>query len=136
VLGIIFKFAVMEEKLSPDQLQAQLWSLLVPKEILIYFEIIRVVELATKISIYLTEKQDLIPEKLKGKEPVLNGYLNDLELQTYPIQGKSCHLVLRRRRWKEQGTDGRQSYWNEYDFAAEGTKATKAFGAFLKEYYP
>jgi hypothetical protein len=24
---------------------------------------------------------------------------------------------------------------NEYDFAAEGTKATKDFGAFLKEFY-
>ena len=84
----------------------------------------------------MTEKPDLIPEKLKGKEPVLNGYLHELELQTYPIQGKSCYLRLRRRRWKEKGTDGKQSYWNEYDFAAEGTKATKAFGAFLKEYYP
>jgi hypothetical protein len=125
----------MEEKLSPDQLQAKLYSLLVSKEILNYFEITNVVEQSTSITINLTEKPDLIPEKLKGKEPVLNGYLHDQDLQSYPVQGKSCHLVLRRRRWKEKGTDGKQCYWNEYDFAAEGTKATKAFGAFLKEYY-
>jgi hypothetical protein len=97
----------MEEKISPDQLQFQLYSLLVSKEILKFFEITGVTEKSTNITIYLTEKADLIPEKLKGKEAVLNGYLHELEVQTYPIQGKSCYLNLKRRRWKEKGTDGK-----------------------------
>jgi hypothetical protein len=126
----------MEETSLPDQLQFKLYSLLVSKEILLYFEITKVKEHTSDVTIELTEKPELIPEKLKGKEAVLNGYLHELELQTYPIQGKSCHLKLIRRRCKEKGSDGKQSYWNEYDFATEGTKATKAFGAFLKEYYP
>jgi hypothetical protein len=71
-----------------------------------YFELTSIADQSANITLYLTEKPDLIPEKLKGKEPVLNGYLNELELQTYPIQGKSCYLKLRRRRWKEKGTDG------------------------------
>ena len=114
----------MEENLTPDQLQLHLSSLLVPKEILDDFEITSIVDKSTNITIMLTEKPDRIPEKLKGKESVLNGYMHDLELQTYPLQGKSCYLKLRRRRWKEKGSDGKQAYWNEYNYAAEGTKAT------------
>lgn len=124
----------MEEKLPSNHLQTELNSLLVPEEILKDFEITRVFQRTSEITIELTEQPDKIPEGLKGKEPVLDGYMSVLELQSYPIQGKSCYLKLKRRRWKEKGTDGKQSYWNDYSFAAEGTKATKAFGAFLKEY--
>lgn len=117
-----------------NQLQAALYSLLVPQEILNHFEITGLKDRTTDITIEITEKLDQIPEKLRNKKYVLDGYMHVLELQSYPLQGKSCYLKLKRRRWKERGSDGKQSYWNEYGFAAEGTKATKSFGAFLKEY--
>ena len=55
----------MEEEKYPDSLQVQLHSLLVPKEILIYFELTSIVDQSANITINLTEKPDLIPEKLK-----------------------------------------------------------------------
>ncbi len=115
-----------------DQLQ-RMYSLFIPSDILSSFDVVKVTEHITSITIELTEKESLVPPSLQGKEASLNGYFNPLELQSFPINAKECYLKLTRRRWKEKGKEG-QSYYNEYDFAASGTKATKAFGAFLKEY--
>lgn len=113
-------------------LQEQVFSLLIPKEILFSFEIEHIQESEEIVEIMLIEKE-LIPAQLSGKQAVLNGYMNPIELQSYPIQGRKCYLKLKRRRWKQQGTTDSSNCHNEYDFAAEGTKATKMFGAFLKE---
>ena len=118
---------------SSSSLQSQLYGLLIPQEILDHFEITSVIEREQDVTIELTEKPERIPKQLQGKQAVSNGYINQLELQSFPIQAKSCYLRLLRRRWKERGAN-EGTYYNEYDFAAEGTKATKAFGAFLKEY--
>ena len=113
-------------------LDSQVYSLVIPKEILESFLIEQINEGEELIEISLVEKE-LIPLVLQGKQAVLNGYMNPMELQSYPIQGKSCYLKLKRRRWKEQGTGDSTNCHNAYDFAAPGTKATKTFGAFLKE---
>lgn len=110
----------------------QVCGLLIPKEILDSFTIEQIKEGEEIIEIFLLEKE-LIPIALTGKEAVLNGYMNPIELHNYPLQGKTCYLKLKRRRWKIKGTSNSTNCHNEYDFAAEGTKATKAFGAFLKE---
>ena len=72
------------------------------------------------------------PEPIKGKgECVPDGFMNSLELQTFPTQGKKVFLLLKRRRRKLKGD--RQSYYNNYSFNPKGMKATKKFRAFLKE---
>ena len=118
--------------MKKEDLQFQIYSFIIPKEILFSFEIENIKESEEIIEIELIEKE-LIPPELVGKEAVLNGYMNPIELQSYPIQGKTCFLKLKRRRWKSQGTRESKNCYNKYDFAAEGTKATKMFGAFLKE---
>ena len=114
-------------------LQEQLYSLLVPSEILISFDIVSIMEKEEEIIIKLLEKEDLVPNILAGKEWVLNGYMNEYEIQSAPIQCKTCYLKLRRRRWKQRGTLDSTNCHNEYDYTSPGTKATKMFGAFLKE---
>lgn len=118
--------------MEKEELNNQLYSLLIPKEILESFTIEQIKESEELIEISLLEKE-LIPAELTGKQAVLNGYMNPIELHSYPIQGKTCYLKLKRRRWKLKGTSNSSNCHNEYDFAAEGTKATKQFGAFLKE---
>ena len=118
--------------MTKEELEAQLFSLVIPKEILISFEIENIKESEEIVEIELKEKE-IIPAELIGKQAVLNGYMNPIELQSFPIQGRKCYLKLKRRRWKAQGTTDSINCYNEYDFAAEGTKATKLFGAFLKE---
>jgi hypothetical protein len=122
------------EKKSTDQnsIQSHLYSLLVPQEILNSFDITSIEEKEEDLFIYLLEKDTCIPDE--NVDLVQNGYTNPVELNSFPIVGKRCFLRLTRRKWKHRGSDGSSSYTNTYDFALEGTKATKLFGSFLKEF--
>jgi hypothetical protein len=113
-------------------LTKNLLELLVPPELLKSFELDSVNKYKDRYELEFTEKAERIPVELKGKKAVLNGYWNSLELQTFPIKGLPCYIKIKRRKWKEPG--GSESYGNNYNFDIEGTKATKEFGAFLKEY--
>ena len=115
-------------------MESSLIKLLVPKEILEHFEFTGYEERDNVYRIHLTEKNDLshIPKSIlyQGKA-VLDGYMNPLELQTYPINGQEVFLYLKRRRWKIKGDN--KGHHNNYSFYKQGMKATKSFGAFLKE---
>jgi len=112
----------------------ELITLLVPEEVLAHFDYVKFEQVSGVIRVHLVEKEDLghIPKDIlhKGKA-VLDGYMHPLELQTFPCQAKEVFLVLKRRRWKIRGTT--KGYHNTYDFYEQGMKATKKFGAFLKE---
>ena len=125
----------MKAQQGQNELIHHIAKLIVPTEILDAYEIVSIIERTEELEIELVEKESLIPDALKGKEAVSNGYMNPLTLQHFPMSGKRCYLKLVRRRWKEKAdTKGTTSCNNTYDFAAEGTKATKNFGSFLKEY--
>ena len=109
----------------------QLLEALLPKEWLGLFDIAEIKEYEKEWRIKLVEKEHLIPQELKGKEVVQNGYMNPVEVEDYPLRGKSTYLKFFRRRWKEKGSQ--KGFANEYDFHPEGMKATKEFGAFLKD---
>lgn len=115
-------------------MDSELIKLFAPGYILEHFEFEKYEEISGVIRIHLVEKKDYrhVPRELPAKlNAVLNGYMNPIEIQTFPTQGKEVFLYLRRRRWKEKGSN--KSYFNTYDFCQEGIKATKEFGAFLKE---
>lgn len=76
------------------------------------------------------EKNTCLPSD--SLDLVQNGFMNSVELNSFLIVGKRCFLRLTRRKWKLRGSDGSASYTNSYDFALEGTKATKLFGSFKK----
>jgi hypothetical protein len=108
----------------------------VPKEILLHFDLVEVKKEYNVYRIYMVEKEDsdhfpVELRKLPREEVVKSGYLNPVELQTFPIAGHEAFIYLRRRRWKKKGT--RETFHNSYDFMIEGTKSTRAFGIFLKE---
>ena len=115
-------------------METSLIKLFVPEYILAHFEYERVEKISGVIRIYLVEKKDPnhYPKGLIGKgQRSLDGYMNPIELQTFPTQAKEVFLLLKRRRWKLKGSN--KSYYNTYSFYQEGMKATKEFGAFLKE---
>ncbi len=116
-----------------NEVLQELGKILVPVEILESFEIKSIENKEEEILIRLEEKEGRIPEGIGNKEQaVLDGFCERLELQSFPAQGKAVYLGIYRRRWKEKG-GGQRNYFNEYSFQAPGTKATKSFGAFLKE---
>jgi hypothetical protein len=109
-----------------------LLGLIAPEEIIKNFTVVKIVESKSIITIVFEEKTDRIPAELRGKEVVLDGFLNTLELQTFPLKDKTVYFAIKRRRWKEKSTV-EKSYSNTYDLHDQGMKTTKEFGAFLKE---
>jgi hypothetical protein len=118
--------------MKEEALYHELINLVAPREITDHFELKEIVEKPASITLYFEEKELKIPEALNGKEAVLDGYLNKMELQTFPLKDKTVYIALRRRRWKEKGNT-KESYSNSYDLHFEGMKTTKEFGFFLKE---
>ncbi len=118
--------------MTKEDLYKELLSLVVPREITQDFELKEIVEKTTMITLYFEELPDRRPKELEGKEVVLDGFVNQIELQTFPLKDKTVHIAVRRRRWKAKG-DKSKSYSNSYDLHLEGMKTTKEFGAFLKE---
>ena len=115
-----------------EELIYSIIELIAPGEISKNFDIVFINEKSNSITIIFEEKNYLIPKELKGKETVSDGFLNPVELQTFPLKDKSVYLLIKRRRWKEQGKHG-TSYSNTYNLYRKGMKTTKEFGDFLKE---
>ena len=109
-------------------------DLIVPSEITAHFVFESYEEVSGVYVIHMTEKDDVShihKELLHDGKAVLDGYMNPIDLQTYPLKGKEVFIRLRRRRWKKKGTS--KGYSNTYQFNESGIKATREFGAFLKE---
>lgn len=114
-----------------EELYSGIIELIAPGEISKHFEVASIEEQKDSIFIIFEEKKDLIPKELSGKQTVLDGFLNPLALQTFPLKDKQVYLVVKRRRWKELGQT--TSYFNTYDLHRKGMKTTNEFGDFLKE---
>lgn len=104
----------------------------IPKKLRTNFTIERFREKKTQWELKIVENIDLIPEELKNKVAVLNGFMNPVEVVDFPFKGKLVRLQFYRRRWKQQG-EPKNYYHNSYEFHKEGMKATDEFGVFLKE---
>jgi hypothetical protein len=113
-------------------IEKQLCSLLIPSEILIDFDVQKIEDTEEILIIDLVEKKSAVSKFQSDKDLVSNGFMNPLELQHFPMNGKKCILRLLRRRWKGKGSSS-VTYFNTYSYAVIGTKVTPSFGAFLKE---
>ena len=109
----------------------ELSRMVVPRDFLTYFEVFEVKELINEWHVVLHEKEDLIPAKLKGKpDVVLDGYCNPLQILSHCFTLKPVYLVMKRRRWKQAGTD--THYSNEYTLTKDAAKLTPDMAGFLK----
>jgi hypothetical protein len=109
----------------------QAMKIFIPQEYLKDFDTNYIEEHPEEWIIELVEKEDRIPECLKGKDVVLDGYCNEIDILTHAFSLKKIYLRLIRRRWKERGST--KGYSNEYDLHIPGMKTTREFRDFLKE---
>jgi len=106
-------------------------KILVPEEYLRDFDPNSIENKPYEWIIELVEKEDRIPAVLLGKDVVLDGYCNEIDILTHAFSLKKIYLRLIRRRWKERG--GTKGYVNEYNLHIPGMKTTREFRDFLKE---
>lgn len=109
----------------------ELSRMMIPRDFLEYFEIYEVKELNNEWQIILHEKESLVPDKLKDKpDIVLDGFCNPMQLLSHCFTLKPVYLVMKRRRWKQAGTD--MHYSNEYTLTKDAAKLTPDMAGFLK----
>jgi hypothetical protein len=120
----------MPDKKSPT-LNEDIYKILIPEEYLKDFEVTSVKNHPTEWVIELVEKPDRIPKELEGKDAVLDGYCNEVDVLTHAFSLKKIYLRLYRRRWKVRGET--KYYFNTYDLYIPGMKTTREFRDFLKE---
>ncbi|MDR0796154.1 MAG: hypothetical protein LBE79_08925 [Tannerella sp.] len=106
-------------------------QVLIPKEILSDFVVVDVQELKEEWLLTLEEKAERIPSCLQGKDVVLDGFYDRIDLISGVLMEQVIYLRIKRRRWKERGSNKHRH--NNYDHQFKGMKTTKRFATFLKE---
>lgn len=98
-----------------------------------YFEIEEITKTEEVFRITLIEKNLVpkgLPEEYSGKKTI-NNVLKQITIDSFPIRGRKCEIILKRRYFKFEGVD--KMYCNEINITAEGTKLDPEFASFLKE---
>lgn len=113
------------------EIAKMLLSFIAPEVVIENFELVSINENKDCFILEFEEYSKLIPPSLKGQESKQNGFMNKLELHTFPQKGKSCCLHIKRRRW--EGISTGTSHFNSYDFHKAGMKATNELGEYLKK---
>jgi len=81
------------------------------------------------VHLYFEEKKDT-PKEQNGRSLIAHGFHKEITIQDFPLRGKKVFLHIKRRRWLDKTSkDVVQRDWN---LAAQGTRMTIEFAAFLK----
>ncbi|MBA2762062.1 MAG: hypothetical protein H0U39_08925 [Segetibacter sp.] len=120
-----------KKKQPTKDISFELSRMMIPRDFLEYFEVFEIKELHSEWHMVLHEKESLVPDKLKDKpDVVLDGYCNPMTLLSHCFSLKPIYLVMKRRRWKQAGTD--LHYSNEYTLTKDAAKLTADMAGFLK----
>ena len=135
VLGIFFLFHIILYLCIMNMLE-QLARLVLPKEILDNFDIVKIETDESDIdsmsmTIHLDERMNAYLQKSEDYES--KGFMDAVRITDFPIRDHKVILVLRRRRWKNKETG--ETFVDRISVTESGTRYSKEFAAFLKETY-
>ncbi len=108
-----------------------LLKLILPENIEEYFELTNAKKEGEVIHIYLKERNS-IPVEYIANKLTSKGFFDEATIQDFPIRGFKVLLHVTRRRWLNEDTG--QVVYRDWDLVAKGTRITKDFAAFLKEF--
>lgn len=114
----------------------QLARIVLPKEILDYFDIVKIETEesdidAMSMTIHLDERMN--PHLQESDEYESKGFMDAVCITDFPIRDHKVILMLRRRRWKNIETG--ETFVERISVTESGTRYSKEFAAFLKETY-
>lgn len=118
--------------MASSQLE-MLAQVVLPSEILEYFDVVSVEKTSTEIHIHLDEKMS--PELSGDVHYESKGFMEAVSVTDFPIRDHKVILKIRRRRWVDVRTSKSFSLPLDLDVTAKGTRYSKEFGAFLKQTY-
>lgn len=115
-----------------DEHLEHLAKLVLPEEIFIYFDIVKITGGASQVDIHLEEKSEK-PEGYELVRLVSKGFHSWACIQDFPLRDKAVYLHVRRRRWYCEST--RKTVERDWESVAKGTCLTKEFASFLKGFF-
>ena|SRR5437016_457069 len=115
---------------SSADLLKELTRVHIAEEYLKYFDLHAVHNKPDCWEFELHEKQELIPKELEGQEVMLDGFCNPVSILNHSWALKKIYLIVKRRRWKQKGSD--THYSNSYELHPQSVKMTKEMAAFFK----
>lgn len=118
--------------METNQLEV-LARIVLPSEILDYFEITDVKQTPTEIYIHLDEQMN--PNLSSDIHFESKGFMEPVNITDFPIRDHKVILVVRRRRWTDIRTGKSFSIPINLEIVCKGTRYSKEFGSFLKETY-
>jgi hypothetical protein len=110
---------------------SSLVKLILPVSIEEYFELTNVNKTGEELHLYLKELNN-VPQEYSSHNLVSKGFFDEVTIQDFPIRGLKVFLHITRRRWLNE--DIGKVVFRDWDLVAQGTRITKDFAAFLKEF--
>lgn len=108
----------------------ELAECLLPEEIVEYFEVVKVEKTRETLDV-TQEERDIGIDGYKNGQLRPNGFYEESVVRDYPVRGRKMSFHVKRRRWVDATTG--KSVSRQWDLAAEGTRFSKEFAAFLKD---
>ena len=107
----------------------ELLDLILPGDVLAFFEVVKESTTSARIDIYLDEK-NIPPHEYGGQGVLSKGFTGTTRIQDFPLRGRSVYLHVRRRKWQ---LPSGEVVSNKFSLSADGTRYSKEFASFLKE---
>jgi hypothetical protein len=112
-------------------LTSELARYLLPEGLLEYFDIVADTTTDNQTHFYLEEK-NILPEEYRSEIAQSKGFLSEITIEDFPLRGKPVLLHIKRRRWTLLDTG--KIIKRDWNLVAKGTRITKEFASFLKEF--
>lgn len=114
-----------------ENINTKVLELILPDDILLWFDITDASKTNKQIHIVLEEKNNPpLPDDYNNEKIISKGFKN-ITISDYPLRGRKTLLTFRRRRWKIEGQE--KLLKRDIKLTAEGTLLEKEFAAFLKK---
>ena len=105
----------------------ELLDLILPGDVLAFFEVVKESTTSDQIDIYLDEK-NIPPHEYGGQGVLSKGFTGTTRIQDFPLRGRSVYLHVRRREWQ---LPSGEVVSNKFSLAADGTRYSREFASFL-----
>ena len=106
----------------------ELLDLILPGDVLAFFEVVKESTTSDQIDIYLDEK-NIPPHEYGGQGVLSKGFTSTTRIQDFPLRGRSVYLHVRRREWQ---LPSGEVVSNKFSLSSDGTHYSKEFASFLK----
>lgn len=109
--------------------------MILPEELVAHFEVVKIEQVENKLEKCMEfeislEEKNIVPKNYNTDEYESKGFMPKGRVQDFPIRGKACYLIIKKRRWRHKET--KKEISNDFSFIADGARLTAELADFLK----